>query len=371
MNRNRHVYVHVPFCTRRCSYCDFAIAVRRQVPVREFVRGVANEFVARAVASHAVDTIYLGGGTPSRLGGDGVAALLDVVRERCEPQFGAEITIEVNPEDVSREDARTWVAAGVNRVSLGVQSFHDSVLAWMHRVHDARAAVRAMSVLREAGLHDVSVDLIFAVPSSLERDWERDVAQALSLEPTHISLYGLTIESGTPLGRWTERGTVHEAPEESYEREFLHAHRALTDAGYAHYEVSNYGLPGREARHNSAYWRGVPYLGLGPSAHGYDGRERRWNAPAYADWQRLVDTGRDPVGGAEILSLANRDAEAIYLGLRTTGGLEITDAERALARPWEDAGWVTVSPDGVLQCTAFGWLRLDSLAATLTAHRSP
>ncbi len=371
MRESRHVYVHVPFCARRCSYCDFAIAVRRRVPVREFVRGIVGELAARAIAPHGVDSIYLGGGTPSRLGGDGVAALLDVVRETCEPRSGAEITIEVNPEDVSLADARTWVAAGVNRVSLGVQSFNDAVLAWMHRVHDAAAAVRAMAVLREAGLQDVSVDLIFAVPSTLERDWARDVEQALALAPTHISLYGLTVESGTPLGRWTDRGTVHEAPEESYELEFLHAHRALTSAGFEHYEVSNYGLPGHRARHNSAYWRGVPYLGLGPSAHGYDGRERRWNKSAYADWQRLVDAGEDPLGGAELLSDANRQAEAVYLGLRTNGGLEISDAERRLARPWEDADWVSVSREGVLRCTAQGWLRLDSLAAILTAHRSP
>lgn len=371
MSVSRHVYVHVPFCARRCSYCDFAIAVRNQVPVHEFVRGIASELAARSVEPHTVDTIYLGGGTPSRLGGEGVAALLDVVRNTCEPQAGAEITIEVNPEDVTPENARAWVAAGVNRVSLGVQSFSDEVLTWMHRVHNANAAVRAMSVLRDAGLHDVSVDLIFAVPSSLQRDWARDVEQAIALEPTHVSLYGLTIESGTPLARWTDRGSVREAPEESYELEFLHAHQVLTDVGFEHYEVSNYGRPSHHSQHNSAYWRGVPYLGLGPSAHGFDGHERRWNMAAYAEWQRLVNAGLDPVGGTETLSENNRTAEAVYLGLRTSVGLQVSDAERRLARPWEEAGWVTMSPDERIRCTASGWLRLDSLAAALTAHRSP
>jgi oxygen-independent coproporphyrinogen-3 oxidase len=197
------------------------------------------------------------------------------------------------------------------------------------------------------------------------------VAQALLLQPTHVSLYGLTVESGTPLGKWTARGAVREAPEESYEREFLHAHAALTAAGFEHYEVSNYGLPNHRARHNSAYWQGVPYLGLGPSAHGFDGAERRWNTDAYALWEQQLAQGEDPVGGAETLSSENRVAESVYLGLRTTNGVLVSDAERALVRPWEEAGWVFLTPSGHLRCTALGWLRLDSLASALTAYRSP
>jgi oxygen-independent coproporphyrinogen-3 oxidase len=225
--------------------------------------------------------------------------------------------------------------------------------------------------LRDAGLSDVSVDLIFAVPRELERDWRADVAQALALSPTHVSLYGLTVEQGTPLGRWTERGEAIEAPETAYEFEFLHAHEAMTAAGFEHYEVSNYGLPGHRARHNSAYWTGASYLGLGPSAHGFDGRERRWNVPAYAEWLRLVQQDCDPLGGIEALTEENRTAESIYLGLRTVEGLPLRADERALVQPWEAAGWVTVSADGVLRCTALGWLRLDALAAALTTHRSP
>ena len=159
-----------------------------------------------------------------------------------------------------------------------------------------------------------------------------------------------------------------EAPDTTYESDFLYAHEALASAGFEHYEVSNYGLPGHHARHNSAYWRGVPYLGLGPSAHGFDGAERRWNVSAYAAWQREVDEGRDPRGGAEQLTADNREAEAVYLGLRTSHGLPLRDAERDVVRPWEAADWATVSADGVLRCTPMGWLRLDALAAGLTTH---
>ncbi len=371
----RHVYVHVPFCARRCSYCDFAIAVRRNVPVREYVAGMAAELRARGFhassAQREVDSLYCGGGTPSQLGGDGIRALFDTLREVFAPVSHAELTIEVNPEDVTVEHANAWVQAGVNRVSLGVQSFNDRVLAWMHRVHDAHTARSAVAMLRDAGIRDVSVDLIFAVPSELERDWQSDVAQALALEPTHVSLYGLTVEPGTPLGKWTQRGETAEAPETAYEAEFLHANRALTAAGFEHYEVSNYGLPGFMARHNAAYWRNVPYLGLGPSAHGFDGLQRRWNEPAYARWQASVDGGEDPMGGSEILTPENSVAEAVYLGLRTQAGLALPHGERAIVAPWQQAGWVQVSEDGVLRCTPTGWLRLDALAAALTTHRSP
>lgn len=372
----RHVYVHVPFCARRCSYCDFSIAVRPQVPVADFVHGIRQELATRVgvgdrQAPLAIDTLYFGGGTPSRLGGAGVASLLDVVREQVRPAEGAEVTLEVNPEDVTAAHAAAWVAAGVNRVSLGVQSFHPNVLQWMHRVHSAEASGHAVHMLRDAGLHDISVDLIFSVPGMLERDWSRDVAMALALEPSHVSLYGLTVEPGTPLARWTARDEVREAPDEVYATEFLHAHDALTAGGFEHYEVSNYGRPGHHARHNSAYWSGAPYLGIGPSAHGFDGTVRRWNERAYAKWLAVVSSGADPRAGAEQLSESERVTEAVYLGLRTSRGLRMRDGEEPLIAPWVAAGWLSVDENGVLRCTPTGWLRLDALAAALTSHRSP
>ena len=374
----RHVYVHVPFCARRCAYCDFSIAVRRRVPVGDYVRGIAAELDARGVAPsahgkarHDIDTLYLGGGTPSALGADGVAQLLDALRRVFRPAPGAEVTLEANPEDVTRVAADAWRDAGVTRVSLGVQSFDDRVLHWMHRVHDARAVPRAVEALRAAGLEDVSIDLIFALPAALGRDWAGDLRQALALEPTHVSLYGLTVEPATPLGRWTARGSVHEAPEEAWADEFLLAHARLGAAGFAHYEVSNYGRPGYQARHNAAYWRGVPYLGLGPAAHGFDGRaERRWNLRGYVEWQAAVDAERDPVGGTERLTAADREAETVYLGLRTAEGLVERPDDAAAVAPWVAAGWI-VRDAGRLRCTPQGWLRLDALAAALTASRSP
>ena len=366
----RHVYVHVPFCARRCSYCDFAIAVRRVVPVREYVDALAAELELRwgRAPGWELDTLYLGGGTPSRLGA-GLGEAVATVRRHATLASGAEVTAEANPEDVTPEAVAAWTVAGVNRLSLGAQSFDDRALEWMHRVHPAEQIRRAVGIAREGGITNFSIDLIFALPAVLDRSWERDLDEALALEPPHVSLYGLTVEPRTPLGRWVERGSVTEAVEERYEAEFLRAHERLAAAGYEHYEVSNYARPGYRSRHNSSYWSGVPYAGLGPSAHEFDGVSRRWNVAAYADWVRRLREDVDPVEGSELLTAENRQAEAVYLGLRTTDGLPLREDEAAVVAPWVAAGWGTVDA-GRLRLTPVGWLRLDSLAASLTARRS-
>ena len=408
----RHVYVHVPFCARRCSYCDFSIAVRRTVPVDEYLTALDSELTLRfdnrdnrgqsqwgqsqwgqsqwgqsqwgqsqwgqsrsAKGSDPgrlteVDTIYFGGGTPSRLGGEGVARALTLVRERFPLAADAEVTIEANPDDITESAVEAWLQAGVNRLSIGSQSFDDAVLAWMHRTHEGTGIERAVGAARSAGIDNLSLDLIFALPEELQRDFAADLERLLALEPDHVSLYGLTIEQGTPLGRWVSRGKTVERAEEGYEAEYLAAHDALTAAGLEHYEVSNYGRPGMRSRHNSSYWRGVPYVGLGPAAHGFDGRVRRWNVRAYTDWRDLLTQRRDPLGGEEELTEQNRLAESVYLGLRTDAGLLLEEGERDLVAPWEVAQWVTRGADDRLRCTALGWLRLDALAAALTHSRS-
>lgn len=371
----RHLYLHVPFCARRCSYCDFAIAVRKHVPWRAFADSVDAELRLRGASQscEVLTTLYLGGGTPSRLGAEGIERLFATLHQHIRLDAQAEVTLEANPEDVSAEAVAAWRRAGVNRVSLGVQSFNDRVLSWMHRVHDAGAALRAVETLRTGGIDAMSLDLIFAAPDMLERDWSDDLTRLLAFAPDHISLYGLTIEPHTPLGRWRARGEVEEAPEEVYERQFLESHERLRAAGFEHYEVSNFARPGRRARHNSAYWQNVPYLGIGPSAHGFDGSERRWNQAALASWESALSAGLDPVEGAETLTSPNREAEMVYLGLRTIDGLELREGEEARVATWRRQGWIESVDETAgsrIRCTASGWLRLDALAADLTALRS-
>jgi len=342
------------------------------VPVDEYVSALKREMDLR-FPDHdpwPVDTLYFGGGTPSRLGGEGVARAIEAVRSRLSLEPNAELTIEANPEDITAANARMWRDAGVNRLSIGSQSFDDRVLAWMHRTHDAAAIGRAVDVARAAGIDNFSLDLIFSLPEHIERSWESDVSRALALGPSHLSLYGLTIEPHTPLGRWHARGDVIESPDEKYEHEFLHAHAALTAAGFEHYEVSNFGKADRRSRHNSSYWANVPYAGLGPSAHEFDGAVRRWNASAYAEWVARLADRQDPMESSETLDAGNRAAEAVYLGLRTTDGLELRAGELAQVQPWVDAGWAVRRGDNRLVLTPLGWLRLDALAAALTHVRS-
>lgn len=364
----RHVYVHVPFCARRCSYCDFSIAVRSSTPVDEYITALRTEL--EGVERQEVDTVYFGGGTPSRLGGEGVARMLDVVRDRYAPALAAEVTLEANPDDVTPEAARAWQRAGVNRLSLGAQSFDDRVLSWMHRTHAAARIEIAVRIAREAGFDNISLDLIFSLPESLERNWERDLHAAIALAPEHVSLYGLTIEPATPLSRWRDRGAVTEAPEENYEREYLLAHQLLTRSGFEHYEVSNFGVPGRASRHNAAYWSLVPYAGHGPSAHRFDGAVRAWNEPAYAAWVDRLRRGIGAEAGSEKLTPEQQELERVYLGLRTTRGCDRNALDPAIVEPWLEAEWATAD-ESRLRLTPAGWLRLDALTAALTVHGSP
>ena len=372
----KHVYVHVPFCRRRCSYCDFAIAVRRTVPVSEFIELLAREMQLRYPDESArdIDTLYFGGGTPSLLGGDGVARLLDRLRAHFHVDDRAEITLEANPDDVTIDAAAAWRAAGVNRLSIGAQSFDERVLAWMHRTHSANQIEHAVTAARAAGIENLSLDLIFALPASLGRDWNEDVRRALALDPAHLSLYGLTVEPATPLARWRDRRLMDEAPDDVYEREFLTADEMLTASGFEHYEVSNYARLGSRARHNSSYWRHVAYDGFGPSAHSFDTRCRRWNARELAEWSRRVADGGDPCAGDEVLTQENLDTERIYLGLRTSDGVDLAQpalllVDTGMLERWVASGWA-VREETTLHLTARGWLRLDALATDLTALSS-
>ncbi|HUK65066.1 MAG TPA: coproporphyrinogen-III oxidase family protein, partial [Dongiaceae bacterium] len=313
--------------------------------------------------------LYLGGGTPSQLGGDGIAGLARVVHARGDFE---EFTIEANPDDVTPEALRAWRAAGVTRLSLGVQSFDPAVLAWMHRTHDADAAGVAVRAARAAGIASVSVDLIFALPAALNRDFADDLARALALEPDHVSLYGLTVEPATPLGKQVAHGEIQPVSDNRYADEYALAHERLGGHGFRFYEVSNAARPGHEAIHNAAYWTRAPYLGLGPAAHSFDGAARWWNAPAYATWLRHLAVPESPVAGREVPDDAARRLEHLYLGLRTARGVQLPPEDHdtlAAVRRWQQAGWAELSDTGAggmtVRLTMSGWLRLDELVASL------
>lgn len=360
-----HIYIHVPFCARRCSYCDFAIAVRRETPDAQFVAAIGREWRGwienqRTSIPSEINTLYFGGGTPSRLQPSSIVQLMDILTADRALEPSAEVTLETNPDDVTPERAAAWCAAGVNRVSLGVQSHDPAVLEWMHRTHRAEQVPDAVAALRAAGIVNISVDLIFALPSELQRDWTADLERTIALEPTHISLYGLTVEPHTPLFRWTERGATLPALDERYADEYLEAHRRITDAGFEHYEVSNAGRPGFRSRHNSVYWSGADYLGLGPSAHSLERGTRRWNVREWADYQLRSARGESVIGGTESLGADARALERRYLSLRTVAGLAAAEMPADARDAWYREGWAAAVGDRV-RLTAEGWLRLDAL----------
>ena len=360
---------------RRCSYCDFAVHATREPPVQEWLSAVETEM--RLLAEERgwtepleLDTLYVGGGTPSLLGTGAMAALAERLRRHAtwDPAT-VEWTCEANPESFTPELADDWRAAGVNRLSFGTQTFHEPTLRWMGRMHGPEGPARAVLAARGAGFDNYSVDLIFGLPGRLERQWEADLERALELEPQHVSLYGLTAEEATPLGRWVREGRETLADEDRYADEYLLAHQRLTAAGFEHYEVSNFGLPGRRSRHNFAYWQGVPYVALGPGAHGFYPPLRRWNLRDWGAYREALRAGRLPVDGEETVGEEERALERVWLFLRTALGFplgEANPAQRELAESWVRHGRARVEK-GVLRLTADGWLLLDRLAVDFAA----
>ena len=367
----QHIYIHVPFCRRRCSYCDFSIAVRREIPHADYVAAVRAELALLRREGRWSDeppqTIYFGGGTPSLLDPAALRTILFDVVSSTSSFDAVEVSLEANPEDVTPERAAEWRRAGVNRVSLGAQSFDNGVLQWMHRTHDAQRTVDAVHALREAGFANISLDLIFALPVELQRQWDRDLDLLLALEPAHVSLYGLTVEERTPLARWISRGASGMPDDERYASEYLRAHDMLRAAGYEWYEVSSAARAGAFSRHNSAYWSRAAYAGLGPAAHSFDRLARRWNEPAWEAYRRALAQGASPLAHEEVLSPAQHRLESLYLGLRTSQGIALADCPADRLAAWTMQGWVEVHGQYV-RCTAEGWLRLDALIGDLTGN---
>lgn len=373
------VYVHAPFCVRRCSYCDFAVQVRRQGGPEEWLEALAGEVAAleeegRFRVADQLETLYVGGGTPSLLGPramDGLVAVLGRSRLRGD---GLEWTAEANPESLTRELAEAWRGAGVNRLSVGIQTFHDPALRWMGRRHGPEGGRRAVAAARSAGMENLSVDLIFGLPPHLRRDWRADLEAVLALEVPHVSLYGLTVEAGTALGRAVRAGREPPVDEARYEEEFLMAAQVFQEAGYDHYEVSNFARPGARSRHNAAYWDGRPYLGLGNGAHSYLHPLRRWNLRGWDAYREEARNRRLPLESEEHLDAAAHRLERVWLALRTDGGWPRSGAREeavsALLERWTRRG--LASPDGdAVRLLPRGWLLLDELALELDAALDP
>jgi len=344
------VYIHIPFCSSRCSYCDFATGIYQRELAERYVRALVEEIRSSTVAHARVDTIYFGGGTPSLLEPAQLAQILGAVRDCFESAENAEITLEINPGSATLARLRQFRDLGINRASFGAQTFDDRELAKLGRSHTAADARRTFRDLRAAGFENISFDLIAGLPGQTLAGWERNVAEALALWPEHLSFYLLEVHSGTPLAQHIERG-IQPKPDEDlaalmYESMLARA----AAAGYEHYEISNLCLPGFHSRHNTKYWTGEPYFGFGCSAHSYDGATRRWsNQRNVLEYVRLVEHGAAPVVEEHDLTIDELRSEALFLGLRMMRGVRrdlCKDYESDLER-FREAGLLELQGDCV------------------------
>jgi oxygen-independent coproporphyrinogen III oxidase len=372
------LYLHLPFCSEVCPYCDFAV-VKASAPRRlAFADSLAAEMALVPPQERGgFDTVYFGGGTPSLLPPEVLGAILAAARRQLGVRDDARVFLEANPEDVTPAALAAWRELGVHLLSLGIQSFDDAELAFLGRRHDGVGARRAVERALAAGFPIVSVDLIYGLPSQDPAAWRRNLETAVALGSEHLSCYQLTVAGGTAFGTRRARGELAELPEAEQAQRFELTHAFLADQGYPAYEVSNFArAPELRSRHNQKYWRGAPYLGLGPSAHSFDGGLRRWwNERRLDIYQRRLRAGERPIAGSETLTLAERALEAVMLALRTAEGLDLAAfAERfgrdlVAEQPERLAKLVDeglLEPPGThLRATRRGLAVVDGLAAAL------
>lgn len=318
------LYFHLPFCIRKCRYCDFYSVNLESKTVRDYIKCCKREIsrLQSETKKRHLRTIYFGGGTPSLFEPDLIAGLLNEIKGTFVIGKGCEITIEVNPSSLDSGRLKQWSRIGINRLSIGAQSFDDNDLKSLGRLHDSRQAENAIFQIKKSGWRNWGIDLIFGIPSQTHKRWKRTIEKALAWQPKHLSVYGLTVEKGTPLAADIAAGRITMPVAENYNRMFETAHRILLNAGYEHYEISNYALPGFRSRHNSSYWTGDDYLGIGAGAHSRMDDRRFANIADVNEYCKRMETGLSPIAFDETVTSAQRINETIMLGLRTAEGID-------------------------------------------------
>ena len=371
------IYVHIPFCKQACIYCNFhfSTVLNNKAALLE---GIAKEVALRQdylPDTEVVDTLYFGGGTPSLLTEKELGQLIEQVDRFFPLQEGAEITLEGNPDDLQPEKLRSFLRLGINRLSIGVQSFFEKDLQWMNRAHDARQAIACLEAVRKTGFTNFSADLIFGLPELTDDRWKENIARMTELAVPHLSCYGLTLEPRTPLAHQIQHRKIPPLDEQQAARQFEILMEQLAAAGYEQYEISNFARPGRRSRHNSSYWHNIPYLGLGPGAHSFRPQERQWNVANNSLYLKSIARGQVPCE-KEILLPDMQWNEYVMTALRTVEGCDLrymstrfgaqaAEALKTASLPFIDQGQLTHRADGHLVLTTKGKLFADGIAAAL------
>jgi oxygen-independent coproporphyrinogen-3 oxidase len=369
-----HLYLHIPFCKQACHYCDFHFSTslgQKSALVDALCAEIALQ--KDYLPGKTLETVYFGGGTPSLLTEQELAQIFEVIYAQYAVSPSAEITLEANPDDLSLDKLRV-LHRYVNRLSIGIQTFDEASLRWMNRAHTATEAEACVHLAREVGFSNMSIDLIYGIPNRDTSLWQADLQKALALDVPHLSAYALTIEPDTAFGRWQQKGKLPAADEAVAAEQFEQLTGALRASGYEHYEISNFAKPGQYARHNTAYWQRRPYLGVGPSAHSYNGHSRQYNIANNARYIAEIRQGSLPAT-VEELSTADQVNEYLLTGLRTQWGCSLAEIDvlagadfaqmqaRDLAEMYK-AGWLLRDGDR-LRLTESGKLFADRVAATL------
>jgi oxygen-independent coproporphyrinogen-3 oxidase len=316
------IYLHIPFCKNACHYCNFHFVTSLRYK-NELVAALLKEIDLQKeyIGNETIETVYFGGGTPSLLEAHEILTILNGIRKQFVLSPAAEITLEANPDDINEEKLKGWKQAGVNRLSIGVQSFFEEDLQWMNRAHNADQAINSLQLAKEL-FENITIDLIYGTPQLTNEKWRSNVEKAIELGIPHLSCYALTVESKTPLQKMIDQGISKNVDPDKQSEQFLLLMNWLSSAGYEHYEISNFAMPGWRSRHNSSYWQGKTYLGLGPSAHSYKDRSRQWNIANNAQYIESIQKGVVPFE-KEVLTDNQVLNEYIMTSLRTMEGIQL------------------------------------------------
>ena len=369
------IYLHIPFCKKACHYCDFHFSTSPQYK-DQMLKALSQEIDLRKnyLAGETIETIYFGGGTPSLLSADELQILIGAITDLYEVSPTAEITLEANPDDLNPQKVREFRQTLVNRFSIGIQSFFEEDLKWMNRAHTAPEAQSSIKRVQDAGFENITADLIYGYPLLSKPKWEHNIQQLIELNIPHISSYSMTVEPATALSSFIKKGEQKPMDEGQSSAQFLILMEQLTEAGFEHYEISNFAKPGLYSKHNSNYWEGVSYLGIGPSAHSFNGESRQWNVSNNSKYIDQIQLKKIPAE-MEMLSTENRINEYIMTSLRTSKGMSLqkiterfgsdyANEVRNGLEPFADKNWINLK-EQIVTLTTDGKLFADHIASEL------